>query len=118
MKKLHTTADLSEVESAVQLGDLELLGHNPVEQFPSTQELSDDHHLIPTLKCSVEPHYLGVAQLLQNSYFVLDFFSLIPGPRPECSHIISGLTPHTSHLTLTTITASHQSQVLSIILYY
>ena len=101
MKILHTTADLPEVEGAVQLGDLELLGHDPVEQLPATEELGDDHHLIPALEGGVEPDYLGVAQLLQNSYFVLDFLSLVPGPRPECSHIISvrsGLTPHTSPL--------------------
>ena len=64
MKILHTTTDLSQVESAVRLGDLKLLGHNPVEQLPSVEELSEDDDLIPTFKCSVEPHNLGVAQLL------------------------------------------------------
>ena len=88
MKILHTTTDLSEVEGAVQLGDLELLGHNPVKEFSSTEELSNDHQLIPTLESSVEPHYLGVADLLQNIYFVLDFFPLISGSRPEFSHHI------------------------------
>ena len=83
MKILHTTTDLSQVESAVQLGDLELLGHNPVKQLSSAEELGDDHDLVPAFKCSVEPHYLGVAQFLQNSNLILDFFSLIPGPRPE-----------------------------------
>ena len=83
MKILRTATDLSQVESAVQLGDLELLGHDPVKQLSSAQELRDDHDLIPAFKSSVEPHYLGVAQLLQNSYLILGFFSLIPGPRPE-----------------------------------
>ena len=98
MKILHTTTDLSQVESAVQLSDLELLRHDPVKQLPSAEELGDDHDLIVTFKGSVEPHYLWVADLLQNSYFVLDFFPLIPGPCPECPRIILSFTPHTSHL--------------------
>lgn len=101
MKILHTTTDLSQVESAVQLSDLELLRHDPVKQLPSAEELGDDHDLIVTFKGSMEPHYLWVADLLQNSYFVLDFFPLIPGPCPECPRIILSFTPHTSHLTST-----------------